>query len=184
MKSEHNRSILPDVKWFAIRVTYSREKKLKEYLDAQAIENFLPMHYKSAKKRGRMVKELVPVIHNLIFVKSTRCVLDAIKQEVESITPMRYISDLSTHEPIIVPESQMRSFIAVAGSLNEQLLYLDDHIDTVLEKGNRVLVTGGIFSGVEGIVLRIKRDQRVVVSIKGIIAVATAFIPPSLLQRI
>ena len=184
MKLENSLPILPKLKWYAIRVTYSREKKFKEYLDAQAIENFLPMQCKLVKKRGKMVKDLVPVVHNLIFVKSVRSVLDVIKQEVEWITPIRYITDLSTQEPIIVPESQMRSFIAVAGSLDEQLLYLDNHIDTVLEKGNRVLVTSGVFSGVEGVVLRIKRDQRVVVSIKGVIAVATAFIHPSLLQRI
>ncbi|MEG1502329.1 MAG: UpxY family transcription antiterminator [Synergistaceae bacterium] len=184
MKSEYGCRILPDVKWYAIRVTYSREKKFKEYLDAQAIENFLPMQYKLVKKKREMVRDLVPVIHNLIFVKSVRNVLDVIKQEMECVSPMRYITDLATNEPIIVPESQMRSFIAVAGNQDEELLYLDKHIDAVLEKGNRVLVTGGIFSGVEGTVLRIKRDHRVVVSIKGIIAVATAFIHPSLLQKI
>lgn len=184
MKSELNHTVLPNTKWYAIRVTYSREKKLKEYFDAHAIENFLPMYYKLVKKKGRMVKELVPVVHNLIFVKSIRSRLDEIKKEVETVTPMRYMIDLSTRKPIIVPESQMRSFIAVAGTLEEQLLYLDDQINNVLEKGCRVLVTGGIFSGVEGVVLRIKRDHRVVVSIKGVIAVATTFIPPSLLQRI
>lgn len=175
---------LPVTKWYAIRVTYSRERKLKEYLDEQCIENFLPMQYVLVKKNRRMVRNLVPVIHNLIFIKSIRSQLDALKQEIEGTIPMRYMMDKSTHRPIIIPEAQMRSFIAVAGNVDEQLLYLDDHIDSVLEKGCRVLVKGGVFSGVEGVVLRIKRDHRVVVSIRGIIAVATAFISPSLLQKI
>lgn len=184
MKLEHNCGILPNVKWYAMRVTYSREKKLKEYLDARAIENFLPMQHKFVKKRGKLVRDLVPAVHNLIFIKSERSKLDLIKQEMGEVIPMRYVMDKSTHKPIIIPESQMYSFIAVAGTLNEQLLYLDKDIDTVLNKGSRVLVTGGIFSGVEGIVLRIRRDHRVVVSIKGVIAVATAFIPPQLLQKL
>ena len=29
--------------WFAMRVTYSREMKFKEYLDRENIENFIPM---------------------------------------------------------------------------------------------------------------------------------------------
>lgn len=171
-------------KWYAIRVTYSREQKLKEFLDTQAIENFLPMQYKLIKKGGKTTKILKPVIHNLIFIKSSRSKLDIIKQEVEGTTPMRYMMDKATHNPIIIPEHQMRSFIIVAGSLNEQLLYLDDHIDSILEQGATVRITGGVFSGAEGVVLRIRRDRRVVVSIKGIIAVATAFIPPSLIQKL
>lgn len=170
-------------KWYAIRVTYSREKKLKEFFDAQAIENFLPMHYKLVKKRGKMVRTLIPVVHNLIFVKTTRSILDKIKKETEGTMPMRYMMDKATCHPIIVPEVQMHSFIIIAGSLDEQLLYLDKNIDMVLDKGDKVRVLEGKFAKAEGVVLRIKRDHRVVVSIKGVIAVATAFIAPQLLQK-
>lgn len=31
--------------WFAIRVSYSRELALKAILDAENIENFIPMRY-------------------------------------------------------------------------------------------------------------------------------------------
>lgn len=31
--------------WFAIRVSYSRELALKAILDAEKIENFIPMRY-------------------------------------------------------------------------------------------------------------------------------------------
>ena len=43
---------------------------------------------------------------------------------------------------------------------------------------------GGIFEGAEGTLLRIKGDRRVVVSIPGVIAVATANIHASLLEKI
>ena len=170
--------------WYAIRVTYSREMKLKEFLDAQAIENFIPMNYKLVKKNGRRVKALVPAINNLVFVRSTKNDIDEIKKEKAGIIPIRYIIDKSTCSPIIVPESQMRNFIIVAGCLDEQLLYLDENIETVLKKGDKVRVMGGAFAGVEGVILRIKRDRRVVVSIKGLITVATAYIQPQLIQRI
>lgn len=171
-------------KWYAIRVTYSREKKLKEFLDARGIENFLPMHYKLVKKKKKMIKVMVPVVHNLLFVKTTRFILDKIKKETEGTIPMRYMMDKATGKPIIVPEVQMCSFIIIAGSLDEQLLYLDKNIDAVLDKGDKIRVLEGKFAQAEGVVVRIKIDRRVVVSIKGVIAVATAFIAPQFLQKI
>ena len=51
-------------------------------------------------------------------------------------------------------------------------------------KGERVRVTGGIFEGVEGEFIRVKNDRRVVVSIRGVMAVATTFIHPSLIEPI
>lgn len=169
--------------WYAIRVTYSREMKLKTFLDKNKIENFLPMHYTLTKKKNKSIKSLVPVIHNLIFIKSDRKTIDTLKLELEAQIPMRYIIDKTTNLPIIIPEQQMKNFIAVAGTLNEQLLYLND-IDSNLERGDKVRIIGGIFSGIEGTIFRIKRDRRVVVSVKGVIAVATAFIPPSLVEKI
>ena len=60
-----------DVFWYPLRVTYSRELLLKEALDAENIENFIPMHYEYVKKADRKVRKLVPVVHNLVFVHSS-----------------------------------------------------------------------------------------------------------------
>ena len=91
--------------------------------------------------------------------------------------------DRETRQPIIVPDIQMRSFMAVAGNCDHQLVYLE--LSTVsFRKGERVRVTGGIFEGVEGEFIRVKNDRRVVVSIRGVMAVATTFIHPSLIEPI
>ena len=45
-------------------------------------------------------------------------------------------------------------------------------------------VTGGPFKGAEGHIKRIKRDRRLVVTIRGVVAVATTYIHPSLLRRV
>ena len=36
--------------WYAIRVTYNRELKVKADLDAQGIDNFIPMKYVSVMR--------------------------------------------------------------------------------------------------------------------------------------
>ena len=174
----------PEAKqWFAIRVTYSREMALKEYLDRCRMESFIPMSYKEVIKGERKVRKLVPVIHNLVFVRSTREKLDEIKRDISLKIPIRYIMDRETRRPLVVPDRQMHSFIAVAGAYDEQIVYLDPTIVS-LRGGDRVRIVGGVFSGVEGIFIRIKGDRRVVVSIEGVMAVATAFVHPSLIEPV
>ena len=163
-----------DVFWYPLRVTYSRELLLKEALDAENIENFIPMHYEYVKKADRKVRKLVPVVHNLVFVHSSLACIDRIKQSVGLSLAVRYIIDRETNR---------RSFIAVSGNYEEQIVYLDPAV-TALQKGDRVRITGGVFEGVEGIILRVKGDRRVSVCIKGVMAVATAYVHPSLMELV
>ena len=172
-----------DIHWYPLRVTYSRELLLKEILDAEKIENFIPMHYEYIRKADRKVRKLVPVVHNLIFVRSSLECIERIRQSIALSLAVRYIFNQELRRPITIPDSQMRSFIAVSGNYEEQIVYLDP-IATALQKGDRVRVTGGIFEGVEGVIVRVKGDRRVSVCIQGVMAVATAYVHPSLIERI
>ena len=174
-KSEENKV------WYALRVTYNRELKVKSDLEARGIDSFVPMQYKRMVREGRMIKKLVPSVHNLIFVNIEPARMAEYK--ASTALPVRYIMNQETHKPIIVPERQMKSFIAVAGTHDEQLIYLDPNPGD-FSQGDRVRILGGPFEGAEGIFVRVKGDRRVVVNIPGIVAVATTFIHPSLIERI
>lgn len=167
--------------WYAIRVTYNREMKVKRELDSLHIENFLPMKYRIVMRGERKIKELVPAIHNLIFVNINQAALKEYK--ATTTLPIRYIMNRETREPIVIPDYQMRNFIAVAGNLKEQIVYLEPNVSN-FKKGDKVRITGGVFEGTEGYFMRIKGDRRVVVCINGLAAVATTFIHPSLVEKI
>ena len=167
--------------WYAIRVTYNRELKVKRELDSLHIENFLPMTHRIVMRGERKIKELVPAIHNLIFVNITATELKSYKATTS--LPIRYIMNRETREPIVIPERQMKNFIAVAGNLSEQIVYLEPNLSN-FRKGDKVKIIGGVFEGAEGYFMRIKGDRRVVVCISGIAAVATAFIHPSLVKKL
>ena len=149
------------IQWFAMRVTYRRELKAKKNLDAEGIENYIPMRWSSRIRHGRKVRELVPVVRGLVFV---RTVLSA---------------------KIVVPEDQMKLFIAVTGTYDDKLLWFgEDEVN--LAAGTRVRIVAGEFEGYEGIFLKVKgaRDKRVVIAIEGVIAVALATISPELIEVI
>jgi transcription antitermination factor NusG len=166
--------------WFVLRITYNRALKCKEYLDDKSIKNFIPMHYVTDAKEGKK-RKLVPVINSLIFVYTHRFIIDQIRQDPKISSLVRYMMDKSTGKPIVVPNKQMQDFIAVAGANNEQILYLNPS-ELPLKRGDKVRITKGVWTGVEGEFLRVKGDRRVVVIIRGIMAVATVFIHPSWLE--
>ena len=91
-----------DICWYPLRVTYSRELQLKEVLDAECIENFIPMHYEYVKQGERKIRKLVPVVHNLVFVHSSFACIDRVKQSLGSSLSVRYIIDRETNRPLIV----------------------------------------------------------------------------------
>ena len=167
--------------WYPLRVTYNRELKVKADLDAMGVTNFVPMQYRREERNGRMVKRLVPSVHNLIFVKMTPSKMTEYKKT--TALPIRYIMNRETRRPITVPEQEMENFIRVAGTYEEKLVYLNPDPGD-FAKGERVRVIGGPFAGTEGIFIRVKGDRRVLINIPGVEAVASTFIHPSMIEKI
>ena len=175
------------ISWFPMRVTYSRELKVKAELDRLEIENFLPMMYKLADvDTENPRRELVPAINNLIFVRSSKPRISTLKSTNAVLQPLRYIMDRTAqreHTIMTVPDVQMQNFMRVASKTDDSVLFLND--ETVVGKeGKRVLITGGVFDGITGVIRRVKRCKRVVVELEGIASVAIAFVPAVLLKEI
>lgn len=167
--------------WYAIRVTFNREMKVKATLDGLGIECFVPMKWALRVRNGRRVRRLVPSVHNLIFLHIEPSAMRAFKAETK--LPIRYIMNPSSGRPVVVPDAEMRSFIAVAGTFDEQLEYIEVPAGG-FSRGDRVRVMGGPFEGAVGVLRRVRGKHRVVVSIEGVVAVATTEIHPSLLLKI
>lgn len=168
--------------WYAMRATYRREPDAMRLLEEEHLGCFVPMQYKIVMKRGKKIRALVPVVHNLLFVHA--CPSD-VKRVKSRVSYLQYITDTRSGRKIIIPDVDMQRFIAVAGTYNDHLLYFQpDELN--LSKGTRVRITGGDFEGHEGIFLKVKgaRDRRVVIAIQGVIAVAMATIHPDLIEVI
>lgn len=80
--------------------------------------------------------------------------------------------------PIIVPETEMKKFIDITISENNDLIYLQPN-EINLNEGTRIRIHGGEFDGYEGYFIKIKgkRNRRVVVNIDSVIAVAIEVTP-------
>ena len=174
--------------WFPMRVTYSREMKVKGELERLEIENFVPMTYRVVEKQNEsdFQRELVPAISNLIFVKSTQEKITELKRTNEVLEPLRYMLDYTNGDgPVImtVGEREMENFMRVASKTDDSVMFLDENT-IVGKEGKRVKIMGGAFEGVEGVIRRVKRCKRVVVEIEGVMSVAIAYVPVGWLKEI
>ena len=151
-------------------------------MSATGIECFIPMKYMAVTKcNGRKAKELVPAVHNLIFVHADKEQIQDIKKDIPWLQWLTRSSD-GRNIPIIVPDRDMEQFIQVTQDSNEKLVYLrPDEID--LRKGTPIRILGGPFNGIEGTFIKIQghRNRRVVVMLKNI-GVAMAEVTPDLIE--
>lgn len=167
--------------WYALRATYSRELKVQTLLNEKGVRTFVPMMWRNMSVRGKEEKKLVPAVSNLCFVRWTRAGIDAFIRSLGEQTLVNYYWDRIASRPLVIPDRAMEDFITVASSLDEDIIYLTQ-ISDKLREGQLVEVTGGLFDGVRGKIVRIKKNRRVMVELPGFLAVTTNYIEPRYLK--
>ena len=169
--------------WYALRVTYSRELKVQAQLDSMGIRTFVPMVWKRKSVRGKEERCLVPAIGSLCFVYWTREGIEEFIRSYGDASPVHYYWDRIASRPLTVPEKAMEDFMAVASTMDEDLIYITQ-ISEKLREGQLVRVKSGPFMGVEGKIVRIRKSRRLMVELPGMFAVASTYISPENVELI
>lgn len=151
--------------WYALKVYYNRVQSLIAECREAAIEFFAP----------------TDVIKSLLFL---HCDEETVQRFVADRWQKAWLyREADSRRPAAIPDREMEVFRFVVTAGREGLLLLgDDRPEYHL--GDRVVVIEGPLKGAEGHIKRIKKDRRLVVTIPGVVAVATAYIHPNLLKKI
>ena len=163
--------------WYVLRVSYSRELKIKALLDEMGVNTFVPMAYRKYTVDGKTQKKLVPAVSNLCFVYWHRQGIDNFIAGYGEKSPVHYYWDRTAGRPMTVPAKAMEDFIKVASSLDEDLIYITE-ISDKLREGQSVKVKSGSFAGVTGKIVRIRKSRRILVELPGMLAVASTYVSP------
>ena len=163
--------------WYVLRVSYSRELKIKALLDEKGIQTFVPMVYRKYTVDGKTQKKLVPAVSNLCFVYWHRQGIDNFIAGYGEKSPVHYYWDRTAGRPMTVPAKAMEDFIKVASTLDEDLIYITE-ISEKLREGQSVKVKSGSFAGVTGKIVRIRKSRRILVELPGMLAVASTYVSP------
>ena len=152
-----------DKKWYAAKVFFNKTAPIANILRSDSVDFF------------------IPPFPSLLFLNTDTHYLRHFQYEQSS--HLWIYSDRTTHHPSAIPNSEMEQFKQVCTLTDQGLTLLGDD-KPEYHQGQLVRITDGPFKGIVGHVKRIKKDRRVVVAINGVVAVATTFIHPSLLEPI
>lgn len=169
--------------WYVLRVSYSREMKIKETLDQMGIRAFVPMMWRSRTVGDKAEKKLVPAVNNLCFVLWNRAGIDNFIRGFGDVSPVHFYWDRTANSPMTVPQQAMEDFIKVASTMDEDLIYITE-INSKLREGQTVKVKSGSFAGVTGKIVRIRKSRRIMVELPGMLAVASAYVKPENVELI
>ena len=140
--------------WYASKVFFNKVFEIEKILQEKEVECYIPCETVLIERNG---------INGQILLYTKKIGLKRL--------------------PSAIPEREMNIFILVTSSGEKGLEYLGDD-RTEFYVGEPVRVIDGPFKGAEGYIRRIKGNRRLIVTVQGICAVATSYIPQCFLQKI
>ena len=175
--------------WYALRVTYGREKKAYDYLVGKHVEAYYPT-IKTVKevdgKRKTVEESRLP---NIFFARGTEEEIKSFVYDNVNLPHLRFYYR-HTHEgarlikePLIVPDYQIEGLKIICASEAEDVIIVPPEIQK-FQAGQTVRVIDGVFTGVIGKVARYHGQQRVAIIIEGLLTIASAYVPSAFLEKI
>nr|MBC8361790.1 UpxY family transcription antiterminator [Candidatus Desulfatibia profunda] len=149
----------PTDSWYVLHTKSRFENVVYEGLYKKSIEVFLPKVQVRSKRRDRKALIRVPLFPGYLFVKSGLSPSEHI-EIVKTVGAVRLIG--SKDGPVPVPPDTVES-LKIMVQTNHSVL-----TGTRFQKGDRVMVVSGPFTGVTGTFVRYKGKDRVVVNIEAL----------------
>lgn len=170
--------------WFALKVFYNKVFALRDELAPLGIESYIPVKtVVSERPDGSRRKTVCPLVNSLMFVRTSPERALGLQPLVEGRAMVYTRREATGRVPVPIPDREMNIFMLVTSGGHDGVEYIGDDCPEY-HRGDRVRVTDGPFEGCVGHVVRIRDNKRLVVSIQGLCAVATSYIPRAFLEKI
>lgn len=163
--------------WFAARTRANQELGLRNSLIKLEISHYLPTHIVTRRISDRVKRVEVPVINNLIFIRTTKQQAFALVKEYA--LKLHYIKDTETGSLLVVPDKQMDDFMFVMDLSPESVRQCDERY----APGDKVRIIKGDLAGIEGEMVRVEGKTHVLLRIPQVLVVSVK-VPKGYLERI
>lgn len=175
--------------WYALRVTYGREKKAYDYLVGKHVEAYYPTINTVKEVAGKRKTVEESRLPNIFFARGTEEEIKSFVYDNVNLPHLRFYYR-HTHEgarlikePLIVPDYQIEGLKIICASEAEDVIIVPPEIQK-FQAGQTVRVIDGVFTGVIGKVARYHGQQRVAIIIDGLLTIASAYVPSAFLEQI
>ena len=144
------------------KVAFFADKLLKD--DVRFFVHKSVVYQRDKRSRGIRTIER-PTVSGLIFLQgSTRMLQDYLKMNFPNY---HLVNNCSTHLPAVIPNRIMEPFMRVLDTSPERVRFLLHPFKYYAGGNVKLRITSGFFAGLEGYVIRIDRDRRLVMDVGG-----------------
>lgn len=143
-------------KWYVAYVRLFHERKTAEKLAAMGIESFVPIREEIHQWSQRKKKVMRVLIPQMIFIHATK------EERMNALTLpsiSHYMVLRGEHVPAVIPDRQMKQFMFLVDYSNETI----EMFVSPLEPGQTIKVIKGPLAGLEGELIEINGQSKVVV---------------------
>lgn len=169
--------------WFALKVFYNKVFAIEELLLKKKIKCYIPCETVKVLKQDGTKKTYETSYQFIAFFHSETYIAKEI-QKILTDKVILYTRQIDFKKiPLAIPEREMNIFMLVTSSGEKGLEYFDTD-NPKFYQGDHVKVIDGTFKGAEGYICRIKKNHRLIITVHGVCAVATSYIPQAFLKKI
>lgn len=142
--------------WYAAYTKLFHERKTAENLQKMGIRSFVPLReeiHQWSQRKKKVMKVLIP---QMIFIYGTE------KERLEALTLpaiSHYLVLRGEHSPAIIPDNQMERFMFLVDYSDETI----EMFTSPLEPGQTIKVIKGPLSGLEGELIDVEGQSKVIV---------------------
>lgn len=175
--------------WYVYRILYGHTRQVADYLIDDGTYAYLAMVWRDIRRDGKKHRVLVPLL-NLVFAYLTE---EQARKYVQDTPGLKYITFYYDHfkiaigggnPPLTVQDRDMERLVRATALHDEHVMAVSPEKCKFLSN-DQVRVTDGPFEGIVGRVVRVARQQRVAIEIRGLNAlITTAYIPSSFLSKV
>jgi transcription antitermination factor NusG len=144
-----------DYKWFALFVRTKYERTIGQTLIDKGYETYVPSRVVERKWADRIKTAHVPFFPNYVF-----CRFDPSNRLPIVSTPEVYSVVSAGRNPTPIPDEEISAIQRLVSAGTNVMA-----ADTMYHAGERVVVVSGPLSGLQGTVVRVKNDCRLVVMV-------------------
>lgn len=172
-----------DRRWYVLRATQNRELKAAAVLEEHGINTYVAQRYKRKKRDGKETMQLENFMPNILFAQLTPRDFEAIFRNDDDSSLAHQLSYVSycyntsyrnaedKAQPLVIPDTEMRSFIIATSTHDEDILTMPQNHDSQND-GNEVLVTKGKYKGLCGrMMTNAAGHHRLLVSLTNLITI-------------
>ncbi len=153
--------------WCYLFIHHTKVDAFTERLDNDKMSYFIhkTVIYRHKKQSRGVCSIERPTISGLVFLQGLPADLQSYL-DIKCPT-FHLVNDCSTHQPAVIPDSVMQPFMRVLETSPERIRFLL-HPFSYYACGNiKLRLVSGFLAGVEGYVIRIDRDRRLVMDVGG-----------------